>query len=130
MSTSVPLEFDDEVSRDITPDVPDRDDELDSRGSSRGGIESGASASMPATSSTRWMMRMYWIMNLMHGMGGALKTRLQWKKLRFDDIPVVGVLDEDQELEGKRIRERKHSLMLVENLNMKRNLKGRGRQHI
>ena len=53
-------------------------------------------------------------------MGGVLKTRLQWNYGRSNDISVVGVLDEEQNLEGKRMCEGKHSSMLAENLNMKR----------
>ena len=46
---------------------------------------------------------------------------------RFDDISVVGFLDEEQELESKRMHDRKHSSVLVENSNIKREARGRRR---
>jgi hypothetical protein len=45
---------------------------------------------------------------------------------RFDDISVVGFLDEEQEQESKWVRDRKQGLVLPEKSNIKR--KGRGRR--
>ena len=153
MYASVPLEFDEEdedfVSRDHhTLDIPDRGSggnggnggggggESGSRGtSSRGGVESGASGSTPATSAHPLDDEEVSSISQLDyepddatwdGWSSEDKAAVEEAE-RFDDISVVGFLDEEQELESKRIRERKkHSSMLAENLNIKR--KGRGRR--
>jgi len=135
MSASVPLEFDEEdedfLSRD-TLDIPDRDGESGSRGTSRGGIESGAEAeaSTPATSThplddEDLSDRDREPPDAWDGWSSEDKAAVEEAE-RFDDISVVGVLDEEQELESKRMRDRRHGSMLPENMNIKR--KGRGRR--
>jgi hypothetical protein len=129
MSASVPLEFDEEdedfISRD-TLDIPDRDAESGSRGTSRGGVESGPS-STPATSthplddedvSDREP-------NAWNGWSAEDKVAVEEAE-RFDDISVVGFLDEEQEQESKWVRGRKQDSVLAEKSNIKR--KGSGRR--
>jgi len=96
MSASVPLEFDEE---DESRDIPDRDGGSCSRGTSQGGADSSASPSVstPATSAHPLDDEDIPV-GKMDGKGGVQMTRL-W----FDDILVVGFLDEEheQEQQGK-----------------------------
>jgi hypothetical protein len=101
MSASVPLEFDEEdedfLSRD-TLDVPglDRDAESGSRDTSRGGADSGASISTPATSthpldeddSAK-------VDDAWNGWSSEDKLAVEEAE-RFDNISVVGFLGEEQ----------------------------------
>jgi hypothetical protein len=133
MYASVPLEFDEEdedfVGRD-TLDIPDRGGESGSRGTSRGGVESGASGSTPATSTHPLDDEDASVSQLDHepdasdGWSSEDKAAVEEAE-RFDDISVVRFLDEEQELESKRMRERKHNSML--NPNIKRKARGRRR---
>jgi hypothetical protein len=130
MSTSVPLEFDEEdedfISRD-TLDIPDRDGESGSRGTSRG-VDSGASPSTPATSTHPLddededgldQERDAW-----NGWSAEDKAAVEEAE-RFDDISVVGFLHEEQEQESRWVHERLGSVV-VEKQNVKR--EGRGRR--
>ncbi|KAF9463475.1 hypothetical protein BDZ94DRAFT_1258923 [Collybia nuda] len=97
MSASVPLEFDEEdedfLSND-TLDVPalDRDADSGSRGTSRGGADSGASISTPATS-TRPLDDD--VEDAWNGWTSEDKLAVEEAE-RFDNISVVGFLDEEQ----------------------------------
>jgi len=142
MSASVPLEFDEEdedyMSRDAL-DIPDRDGMMGSRGTSRGGAS--PSVSTPATSAhplddearldnddddnndndgqDAW-----------NGWSEEDNAAVEEAE-RFDDILVVGMLDEEQEQEreSKREWERKHAaLVSAGKLNIiKRKERGRRR---
>jgi hypothetical protein len=115
MSASVPLEFDeadeDFMSRDAL-DIPDRDGGSCSRGTSRGGADSGVSpsVSIPATSAHPLddedvpVGKLDDEQDAWEGWSPEDKAAVDEAE-QFDDISVVGLLDEEQEQESNRARE-------------------------
>ena len=107
--------------------IPDRDAESGSRGTSRGGVDSGASPSTPATSTHPLddededgldQERDAW-----NGWSAEDKAAVEEAE-RFDDISVVGFWDEEQEKESKW---GKPGSVVAEKQNIKKKGRGRGR---
>jgi hypothetical protein len=132
MSASVPLEFDEEdedfMSRDAL-DIPDCDARSCSRDTSQGGADSGPSGASPSISTPATsahplddedvpVARLDDEQDAWDGWSPEDKAAVDEAE-RFDDISVVGFLDEEQEQESKWARERKHTLVPA-NLNAKR----------
>ncbi|KAF8230716.1 hypothetical protein L208DRAFT_1378399 [Tricholoma matsutake] len=123
---------DEDFMRRDTLDILDHDGGSGSRGTSRGGVNSAASPSVstPATSTHPLDdkditgSKMDDEPDIWNGWSGEDKAAVEEAE-QFDNVSVVGFLDEEQEQESRRMLEPKHTSVLAEKPNIKR--KGRGR---